>query len=173
MSTTTDWIIALSSTAAAAGTVGTLYATVLVLQRQQDEARRQQASRVTATTATQVGEQTPRLIRIHNDSDRAIYDVMTWIFADGMQQLGDDQHRIIRPGQPADVGLGSGRHYLTGRPLPWRIEVVFTDEAGHRWIREADGALREAPNPAPTRRARLKGAALNARQRWRDRRANG
>jgi hypothetical protein len=168
MSATTDWIVALSSTAAATGTVGTLYASVTVLRRQEDDRRRAQASRITVRRRQDVW---PPTLIVRNGSDQAVYGVAMYLEmpGTGIPTNGDDEEPILLPGNELELTCVAAMQDIDADDLeqPTLLAAIFLDEAGRTWKREDAAGILEETGPvfrtprSPWRRFR----------RWRRRRA--
>jgi hypothetical protein len=143
MTVTSDWILALSSTAAAAGTVGTLYASVVTLRRQADNDRRRQASRVNVQLRT-VGRS--MALEVRNHSDGAIYDVAAAVRYEGRQAQSLDRPEQLAAGAAVSLplpDLGGVLAMIAQGERSARFEATFRDETGLTWRRDSQGRLHE------------------------------
>jgi membrane-bound inhibitor of C-type lysozyme len=135
------WEIAgtVADSVAGLGTLGALIVATTVYLRQQEDARRAQASRVVLACWNEKESNAPQVrITVRNDSDLPIFDVV--IIASGAklvvgEYVGWDQ---IEPGQHAAA------RYEWERGVEFSAAVLFIDAGGRHWERRFSGALRRS-----------------------------
>ena len=159
----------------AVGTVGTLVGGLLLLKREADrdeerhaEARRRQASRVTAwredigrpvvtapdPSAVKTRHDSNAAAKVHNASDQPIFHAVVELIdrnAVGLDPRPPDHREhfgTIEPGGRREVPFPAtmtdrARGVVVGR-------VTFMDSNGRRWSRDTNGVLEELPVIGPT-----------------------
>jgi hypothetical protein len=144
------WQIAavIAESFAGLGAIAAVLIALITLWRQEDDKRREQASRITVTVSHNTEADADRMLwRLHNWSDLPIYDIVF----DHMRPILQPDHQYSRNGlkilandalasvDPGDV-LECGFEFVDARD---EVNMVtFTDAAGHRW-RRAKGELQK------------------------------
>jgi hypothetical protein len=164
--TDVEWVTAIATAAAAAGTVAAFAAALLQIRTErkarhrqenelQQQARRAQAERISAwPTSDSPGGWTP--IALCNRSEEPVYRaVVSLVMIQGagartgkeLVAAGNlkwlETLTVIPPGEHSTTVQGG----WDGRMRRPGVEVAFTDRAGVHWLRTADGSLAEIGDP--------------------------
>jgi hypothetical protein len=150
-----DFVTLIVTTVAAVATVAAVWVAVAVASRDSRERRRLQATMVSAWRAgmdTRVRYSTQNTVIVQNASTSAIYDVLiSW--AGSWGNVKPDVAQYAPTVRLSNVPPGDWYLEVPGNPgaaMDVRISVLmeFADGAGVRWMRTADGELRQIQSSA-------------------------